>query len=165
MSGETSEYRVGIGYDIHRLVRGRDLILGGVRIPHETGLEGHSDADALCHAVIDAILGALGLGDVGKHFPDTDPAFKNADSLELLRKVRSFRASSGGWEIVNVDAVVIAESPRLSLYIPQMCENLARILECEVKRVNVKAKTNERLDALGRKEGIAAQAVVGLRIL
>jgi 2-C-methyl-D-erythritol 2,4-cyclodiphosphate synthase len=151
--------RIGQGYDIHELVADRPLIIGGVRIPHERGLRGHSDADVLLHAVTDALFGAAALGDIGRHFPDTDPAFAGADSRVLLREARA-RVRAAGYVIVNVDSTVIAQAPRLAPHIAGMAANIAADLDIEVSRVNVKAKTNEGLDSLGRKEGIAAQAAV-----
>lgn len=154
--------RVGQGFDVHPLVTGRDLILGGVKIPHPKGLAGHSDADALLHAVCDACLGAAGLGDIGKHFPDTDAQYKGIDSRELLRRVRhAIRAA--GWETINVDATVIAQAPRLAPYMPLMAQNIAADLRIETAAVNIKATTTERLGFAGREEGIAAQAVVLLQ--
>jgi 2-C-methyl-D-erythritol 2,4-cyclodiphosphate synthase len=160
MKSALPNYRVGIGYDVHRLSEGRRLVLGGVEIPSPLGLDGHSDADVLCHAVTDAILGALGRGDIGRHFPDTDSSFKDADSRDLLRRIWESEAKPSGWRIVNVDTVLIAEAPRLAPHLPRMCENLASILECDPSRVSVKATTHERIGGLGRGEGIAAQAVV-----
>ena len=152
-------FRVGQGYDVHRLVKGRKLILGGVEIPHETGLLGHSDADALLHAITDALLGAVALGDIGRHFPDTDPRFAGVDSRELLREaVRRVRAS--GWQPVNADATVIAQAPKLAAYVPAMVATIAADLGLTPEAVNVKAKTNETLGYLGRGEAIEAQAVV-----
>ena len=151
--------RIGHGYDVHRLVTGRRLIIGGVDIPHETGLLGHSDADVLLHAIADAILGAIGEGDIGKHFPDTDPAYKGADSLQLLRHVMGI-ATARGCTIGNVDATVVAQRPKLAPHIPLMRENIAKALATETGRVNVKATTTEELGFAGRKEGIAAYAVV-----
>lgn len=153
------DFRVGQGYDIHALVPGRALIIGGVTIPHERGLLGHSDADVLLHAITDALLGAAALGDIGRHFPDTDAAFQAADSRVLLREAQR-RVEQAGYAIVNLDATVIAQAPKLAAHIPAMCENLATDLGLPLDCVNVKAKTNERLGSLGRAEGIAAQAVV-----
>ena len=150
--------RVGHGFDVHALVAGRPLIIGGVRIPFELGLAGHSDADVLLHAVSDALLGAAGLGDIGEHFPDTDAAYANADSRVLLRRV--FELLADRWVIVNVDATVIAEAPRLAPYKAQMAENIAADLRIAPSQVNIKAKTTERLGFTGRGEGIAAEAVV-----
>jgi 2-C-methyl-D-erythritol 4-phosphate cytidylyltransferase/2-C-methyl-D-erythritol 2,4-cyclodiphosphate synthase len=154
--------RVGTGYDLHRLEAGRPLIIGGVDIPHETGLAGHSDADVLCHAVTDAILGAAAAGDIGQHFPDTDPKWKGANSIDLLKgAVAIVRAA--GYAVANVDAVIIAERPKLALHIPAMRANLAQAIGIDVSAVSVKGKTNERVDALGRNEAIAVHAVVLLR--
>jgi 2-C-methyl-D-erythritol 2,4-cyclodiphosphate synthase len=150
--------RVGSGYDAHRLRPGRDLILGGVRIDHPVGLDGHSDADALTHAVIDALLGAAGLGDIGRHFPATDPKYKGASSLDLLKAAARI-VKEAGYRIVNVDSTVIAEAPRLQPHLATMRDHLARALEVEPEAVSVKATSPEGLGALGRKEGIAAQAV------
>jgi 2-C-methyl-D-erythritol 4-phosphate cytidylyltransferase/2-C-methyl-D-erythritol 2,4-cyclodiphosphate synthase len=154
--------RVGTGYDLHRLEPGRPLILGGVRIPHETGLAGHSDADALTHAVTDAILGAAGAGDIGQHFSDTDPEWKGADSLDLLKRaIRLVR--TGGYEVVNVDAVVIAERPKLAPHISAIRAGLAQAIGIDIGAVSVKGKTNERVGALGRNEAIAVHAVALVR--
>lgn len=152
-------FRVGQGYDLHRLVPGRPLILGGVEIPFAYGLLGHSDADVLVHAVIDALLGAAGLGDIGRHFPDTDPAYAGANSLALLAQTAALLRAER-WEALNVDATVIAERPRLAPYIPQMREKIAGVLALSPEVVNIKAKTNEGVDAVGRGEAIAALAVV-----
>lgn len=154
----TLPFRIGHGYDVHRLVPDRDLILGGVKIPHETGLLGHSDADVLTHAVMDALLGALALGDIGKLFPDNDPTYKGADSLRLAEAVMH-EISSRGWRIVNIDATVLAQAPKLAPHIPQMRENLARALQTEVDAISVKATTEEKLGFTGEKLGIAAHAV------
>lgn len=154
-----SEMRVGIGYDIHRLVSDRPLILGGVRVEHERGLLGHSDGDAVLHAVIDAMLGAAGLGDIGELFPDTEEAYAGADSRVLTREVVQ-RARAAGWTASNVDIIVHAERPKLSAYKKAMAESVAGLLGIESARVNVKAKTNEGLGAVGRREGIACMAVV-----
>lgn len=151
--------RVGQGYDVHQLVEGRDLILGGVNIPFEKGLLGHSDADALLHAITDALLGAAGLGDIGSHFPDTAAEFKDADSRVLLRKAyQSVQAL--GWKIVNVDTTVIAQKPKLAPHIPAMRANIAADLGLPENCVNIKGKTNEKLGYLGRMEAIEAQAAV-----
>lgn len=150
--------RVGIGYDVHRLVSGRNLVLGGVEIPFEKGLLGYSDADVLVHAVCDALLGAAGLGDIGKHFPDTDERYRGIDSLVLLEKVGQMVEDSG-YHVVNIDAVVVAQKPRLAPYIPDMCQKLANTLGVETGRVNVKATTTEGLGFEGRGEGISAQAI------
>lgn len=151
--------RIGQGYDIHALVSGRKLVIGGVEIPHTHGLDGHSDADVLLHAIIDALLGAAALRDIGFHFPDTDPAFAGADSRMLLREAIR-RVEVAGYGILNIDATVIAQSPKLSPHVPSMIANIAADLNLPEKDVNVKAKTNEHLDAAGRKEAIIAQAVV-----
>jgi len=150
--------RIGNGYDVHRLVAGRKLILGGVDVPHTKGLLGHSDADVLLHALSDAILGAIGEGDIGRHFPDTDPAYKGADSIKLLRHVMAL-ADAKGFRIGNVDTTIVAQRPKLASYIPQMRLNIARALSTEEERVNVKATTTEELGFAGRGEGIAAYAV------
>jgi len=150
--------RVGIGYDLHRLEAGRPLIIGGVQIPHETGLAGHSDADVLCHAVTDAILGAAAAGDIGQHFPDTDPKWKGANSIALLEAAIAM-VRGAGYAVVNVDAVVIAERPKLLPHIPAIRANLAKAMGIDVSAISVKGKTNERVDALGRNEAIAVHAV------
>jgi len=151
--------RIGHGYDVHRLAPGRDLVLGGVHIPFEQGLEGHSDADVLAHAVMDALLGAAALGDIGQHFPDTDTAFLGASSLNLLRRVREM-VSQAGYSIGNIDATVVAQKPKLAQYIPEMRGNIARTCGVAPARVNVKATTEEGLGFTGAGEGIAAHAVV-----
>jgi len=151
--------RIGQGLDVHPFAEGRDLVLGGVRIPHAKGLHGHSDADALIHAVCDACLGAAGFGDIGRHFPDTDAAYENVDSRVLLRRVQAMLRAQG-WEVVNVDATVIAQAPRLAPYIPAMVANIAADLQVASECVNIKATTTEHLGFIGREEGIAAQAVV-----
>jgi 2-C-methyl-D-erythritol 2,4-cyclodiphosphate synthase len=151
--------RVGHGYDVHRLVEGRKLILGGVEIPYEKGLLGHSDADVLTHAVMDALLGAVALGDIGAHFPDSDPAYAGADSLRLLDYVVAL-LKERGWQIGNVDATILAQRPKLAPYIPQMRGQLAQHLEVSPEQVNVKATTEEGLGFTGSGEGIAAHAVV-----
>ncbi|EFM11517.1 2C-methyl-D-erythritol 2,4-cyclodiphosphate synthase [Paenibacillus curdlanolyticus YK9] len=154
--------RVGQGFDVHQLVEGRPCIIGGVTIPYEKGLLGHSDADVLLHVVADAVLGALGLGDIGKHFPDTDPAFKGADSVKLLEHVWAL-AKERGYKLGNVDNTIIAQKPKMLPYIPQMVEVIARVLEADdLSQVNVKATTTEQLGFTGRGEGIAAQSVVCL---
>ncbi|MCQ2521577.1 MAG: 2-C-methyl-D-erythritol 2,4-cyclodiphosphate synthase [Lachnospiraceae bacterium] len=150
--------RIGSGYDVHKLVTERDLILGGVKIPHEKGLLGHSDADVLLHAIMDALLGAAALGDIGLHFPDTDDAYKGADSMMLLKEVNALVMKEGYW-IENVDATVIAQRPKLRPYIEEMRQNIAEALSLNLNQVNVKATTEERLGFTGREEGIAAQAV------
>jgi len=151
--------RVGQGCDIHALVPGRKMILGGVDIAHGSGLLGHSDADALLHAIIDALLGAAALGDIGRHFPDTDPRYRGADSRVLLRATLALLAQ-GGWQVGNVDATIIAQQPKMAPYLPQMVANIAADLKVAVDCVNVKAKTSEKLGFLGRCEGIASEAVV-----
>lgn len=153
------DMRVGQGYDVHQLVAGRDLILGGVTIPFEKGLLGHSDADALLHAVTDALLGAAGLGDIGSHFPDTAAEFEGADSRVLLRAAYA-HVQEQGWQVVNVDTTIIAQRPKLAPFIPAMRENLAADLDLQVSAVNVKGKTNEKMGYLGRSEAMEAQAVV-----
>ena len=150
--------RIGHGYDVHKLVEGRDLILGGVKIPYEKGLLGYSDADVLLHAVSDSLLGAAALGDIGKHFPDTDPAYKGADSLELLRIVGK-KVAEAGYKVGNVDVTMIAQRPKLKDHIPAMRENIARVLNVEVGQVNVKATTEERLGFTGDGSGMACHAV------
>lgn len=150
--------RIGHGYDVHRLVEDRDLILGGVNIPYEKGLLGHSDADVLTHAVMDALLGAAALGDIGKHFPDSDPAYKGADSLVLAQHVAAL-IRQHGYSIGNVDATVIAQAPKLASHIPQMKQNLASALGCDADRINVKATTEEHLGFTGQGLGIAAHAI------
>ena len=150
--------RIGQGYDVHALAKGRKLILGGVTIPFEKGLSGHSDADVLIHAVCDALLGAAALGDIGRHFPDSDPKYKNADSRALLREVGG-KVREAGFSIANLDATIIAEAPKMALHIGAMVANLAADLEIRPDQVNVKAKTAERLGAIGRGEGIAAEAI------
>ena len=150
--------RIGHGYDVHRLVEGRDLILGGVKIEYEKGLLGHSDADVLLHAVSDALLGAAGLGDIGRHFPDTDPKYKGADSLELLRQVAG-KIAAAGYRVGNVDVTMIAQRPKLKDFIPRMEENIASALDVEPGRINVKATTEERLGFTGDGSGMAAQAI------
>ncbi|WP_019908195.1 2-C-methyl-D-erythritol 2,4-cyclodiphosphate synthase [Paenibacillus sp. HW567] len=152
---------VGQGFDVHQMVEGRPCIIGGVTIPYEKGLLGHSDADVLLHAVSDAILGALGLGDIGRHFPDTDPAFKDADSLKLLEHVWAL-ARERGYKLGNIDSTIIAQKPKMAPYIPQMTEIIAKALGAESSRVNVKATTTEQLGFTGRGEGIAAQSIVCL---
>lgn len=155
--------RIGIGYDLHRLVEGRKLILGGVDIPFEKGLLGHSDADVLLHAITDALLGAAALGDIGQHFPDTDPKYKNADSRNLLKNVVSLIAKNG-YKIENIDTVVICERPRLSPYSDKIRENIARDLGIDRAAVGFKAKTNEKLGVVGDGLAVIAQAVVLITI-
>ncbi len=151
--------RIGNGFDVHALVAGRRLVVGGVTVPFDRGLAGHSDADVLVHAICDAILGAIGAGDIGRHFPDTDPAYKDADSRMLLRRVWQ-RARVAGFMLGNVDATVVAQAPRLAPYIPQMVANIAADLDAAIDQVNVKATTTEGLGFAGRGEGIAAMATV-----
>ena len=151
-------FRIGHGYDVHRLIEGRALILGGVNIPHRVGLLGHSDADVLLHAISDSLLGALALGDIGKHFPDTEEEYKDADSLVLLACVGEMIASRG-YEIGNVDATILAQEPKLAPFIPQMRLNIARALNTELDRISVKATTEERLGFTGEEKGIAAHSV------
>ncbi len=159
--GDVRVFRVGFGYDVHRLIKGRALIIGGCHIPHQLGLLGHSDADVLTHAIIDAILGALGKGDIGKHFPDTDPAYEGADSLLLLEQVvQSVR--EGGYRVNNVDSTVVAQEPKLASHIREMKKNIAAVLGLQRERVNIKASTTEGLGPAGRLEGIEAYAVVSL---
>lgn len=151
--------RIGQGYDVHKLVEGRRLIIGGVDIPHEKGLLGHSDADVLIHAIMDALLGALGLGDIGSHFPDTKEEFKDMDSRVLLRRVNDLLKNSG-YALNNMDAVIIAQSPKMAPHIEKIKENLASDLEIDPGLINIKASTTEALGFVGRKEGIQAQAIV-----
>ena len=150
--------RIGIGYDAHRFTEGRPLILGGVDIPYEKGLEGHSDADVLAHAIADALLGALGLGDIGKHFPDTDPQYKGISSILLIEKVRDLIYYEG-WIVSNVDTVLIMQKPKIASYIDQMRKIIAGALWIDVAQVSVKATTTEKMGFEGREEGISAQAV------
>ena len=154
-------YRVGFGYDAHRLVPDRPLILGGVPIPHSTGLLGHSDADVLTHAVMDAVIGALGRGDIGRHFPDTDPAHKDADSLILLEKIMAL-SHQDGFVVNNVDATIVAQKPKLASFLSAMRERLAGKLGVAQNLINIKATTTERMGFCGREEGMAAYAVVSL---
>ena len=150
--------RIGMGYDVHRLVEGRDLIIGGVKIPYEKGLLGHSDADVLLHAIMDALLGAAALGDIGKHFPDTDPAYKGASSIKLLEHVGELLEQEAYW-IENIDATIIAQAPKMRPYIDTMRENIAKALKIDISQVNVKATTEEGLGFTGSKEGISSQAI------
>lgn len=152
-------FRIGQGYDCHALVPGRKLIIGGVTIPHRTGLLGHSDADVLLHAITDALLGAAGLGDIGRHFPDTDAQFSGADSRLLLREAYR-RVTAAGYALGNLDATIIAQAPKMAPHIGQIASNLADDLGAHPGQINIKAKTNEKLGYLGREEGIAAEAVV-----
>lgn len=157
MSG--CSFRIGEGWDVHQLVAGRKLILGGVEIPHSTGLLGHSDADVLLHAITDALLGAAALGDIGRHFPDTDPQFRGADSSVLLAEAAR-RVRAAGWQIGNVDSTVIAQAPKLAPHIPAMCRGVAAALAVAVEQVNVKAKTAEKLGPVGEGRAMEARAVV-----
>lgn len=154
-----SDFRIGHGYDVHKLVPDRKLILGGVSIPHETGLLGHSDADVLLHAVMDAVFGAMGEGDIGKHFPDTDESYKDISSMLLAEKCACVMQKSG-YSIGNIDVTVIAQRPKLAPYIEEMRKNVAKAFRTDISRVNIKATTEEGLGFTGRKEGIAAHAVV-----
>jgi 2-C-methyl-D-erythritol 2,4-cyclodiphosphate synthase len=155
--------RVGFGFDLHPLVSGRPLVLGGVTVPSEAGLDGHSDADVLAHAVGEALLGALALGDLGRHFPDTDPRWKGVSSLVLLGQVRELVQTRGG-ALINVDATVLAQAPRLSPHLAEMAKRLADVLGIPIERVSVKAKSPEGLGLVGRREGIAAMAVVSVEV-
>ena len=150
--------RIGHGYDVHRLVGGRDLVLGGVKIPYELGLDGHSDADVLVHAVMDALLGAAALGDIGRHFPDTDPAYKGADSCELLRIVGK-KIAEAGYKVGNIDVTMIAQKPKLKDHIPQMRKNIATVLGIFMTQINIKATTEEHLGFTGDGSGMACHAV------
>lgn len=152
------DIRVGEGWDVHQLVEGRKLILGGVDVPHVTGLLGHSDADVLLHAITDALLGAAGLGDIGRHFPDTDPRFRGADSATLLAEAAR-RVRDAGWQIGNVDSTVIAQAPKLAPHIPAMCARIALALDIAVEQVNVKAKTAEKLGPVGEGRAMEARAI------
>lgn len=153
--------RFGMGYDVHQLVENRKLIIGGVDIPYEKGLLGHSDADVLLHAISDALLGAAALGDIGKHFPDTDPRYKGADSLKLLEEVGSLLAEKG-YVVGNVDATIVAQKPKMLPHIPQMRENIARVLHVDIDQINVKATTEEHLGFTGSGQGISSYAVAGI---
>lgn len=153
------DIRIGHGYDVHRLTEGRRLVLGGVEIPHTVGLLGHSDADVLVHALMDAMLGALALGDIGKHFPDTSDEFKDISSLVLLERVYE-AIKERGYTLSNADMTIIAQSPKMSPYIPQMIKNICNICHCSEDRINIKATTEEKLGFTGRKEGISAHGVV-----
>ena len=161
MTGSISPYRVGFGYDTHRLVEGRPLILGGVHIPHAFGLLGHSDADVLIHAIMDAVIGALGRGDIGRYFPDSDPAYKDADSIVLLKEVIGF-ADDDGYRVGNLDATIIAEEPKLAPHVGAMKTRLASVLHISEHNINIKATTSEGMGFTGRHEGMAAYAVVSL---
>lgn len=153
--------RVGMGYDVHKLVEGRDLIVGGVKIPHTMGLLGHSDADVLLHAIMDALLGAAALGDIGKHFPDTDPAYKGISSIRLLEHVAGLLEEKG-YLVENIDATIIAQKPKMRPHIPQMEENIAKALGIDAEQINVKATTEEGLGFTGTEQGISAQAICAL---
>ena len=155
-------FRTGIGFDAHALAEGRPLVIGGVRIPHSRGLLGHSDADVLAHAVMDAILGALALGDIGEHFPDTEDEFEGADSLELLSRVQKM-IEDKGYCCENLDSIIIAEKPKLKSYIGEMRENLASVLKINIDQLSIKATTTEHMGFTGREEGIVAQAIVLLK--
>ncbi|MBQ1275508.1 MAG: 2-C-methyl-D-erythritol 2,4-cyclodiphosphate synthase [Cellulosilyticum sp.] len=150
--------RIGMGYDVHQLVEGRKLIIGGVEIPHEKGLLGHSDADVLLHAIMDALIGAIGEGDIGKHFPDTDPNYKGADSLVLLEAVAKLLQAKHAI-VQNIDATIIAQRPKMAPHIIQMRENIAKVLNIEVNQVNIKATTEEKLGFTGAEQGISSQAI------
>ena len=154
-------FRIGFGYDAHRLVEGRPLFLGAVEITHRLGLEGHSDADVLTHAIIDAVIGALGMGDIGQHFPDTDPAYKGASSLSMLKTVAGWMKRDG-YKLNNLDATIVAESPKMAAHIPAMRERVAKALETNASQINIKATTTEGLGFCGSGEGIEAFAVVSL---
>lgn len=153
--------RFGMGYDVHQLVENRKLIIGGVDIPYEKGLLGHSDADVLLHAISDALLGAAALGDIGKHFPDTDPRYKGADSLKLLEEVGNLLTEKG-YVVGNVDATIVAQKPKMLPHIPQMRENIARVLHVDIEQINVKATTEEHLGFTGSGQGISSYAVAGI---
>lgn len=155
--------RIGQGFDVHQFAEGRPLIIGGIEIPYEKGLAGHSDADVLLHSITDACLGAVGEGDIGRHFPDTDPAYKDADSAKLLQYVWQNVIKKKGYELVNADCTIMAQKPKMSPYIEKMRERIAKLLECSPGRINVKATTTEKLGFVGREEGIAALAVVLLK--
>ncbi len=155
-------FRIGEGWDTHALVTGRPLVLGGVTIPHSHGLLGHSDADALLHAITDALLGAAGLGDIGQHFPDTDARFKGADSIQLLQAAAE-RVRAAGWQINNVDSTIVAQAPKMAPYIPAMCQRIAAALGIDAQAVNVKAKTAEKMGPVGDGRAIEARAVCLLR--
>lgn len=151
-------FRIGHGYDVHKLIEGRKLILGGVDIPHTTGLLGHSDADVLVHAIMDSMLGALALGDIGKHFPDTDEKYKGADSMKLLARVTEI-CRGNGYIIGNIDATVIAQAPKLAPYIESMRKNIADVCDCDISQISVKATTEEKLGFTGEKLGVSAHSV------
>jgi len=156
--------RIGFGYDIHQWAENRDLVLGGVHIPYEKGLLGHSDADVLLHALADGILGALNLRDIGFHFPDTDPEYKGADSIELLRKVNTL-AREKGFELGNCDCTIVAENPKLNPHVPEMQKNIAHALDCQESQISIKATTSEKIGFVGREEGMKAYAVVLMQLL
>ena len=151
--------RIGLGYDIHRLVEDRKLILGGVEIPYELGLLGHSDADVLIHSIIDAILGSVALRDIGYHFPDTDEKYKNANSLELLKETKKMLLNEG-YKIINIDSNIICQKPKLSPYIEEMRKNISQVLELKINQVSIKAKTNEKMDSMGNGLSISTNAIV-----
>ena len=153
--------RIGNGYDVHQLVSGRKLILGGVNIPHSTGLDGYSDADALLHALCDALLGAVGEGDIGQHFPDTDPEWKGISSIVLLKQVTAI-CRDKGFEIANVDTIIVAQKPKLAPFFPDMKKNIAHAMAIDIERINIKATTTEKLGFVGKEEGIATYAVAVL---
>ncbi len=155
----SSEYRTGIGFDVHAFAENRKLIIGGIEIPFDKGLAGHSDADVLLHAICDALLGSLALGDIGKHFPDTDPKFKNADSTKLLTEVYKL-IEAKGYELVNVDAMILLEKPKIAPYVEKMREKIASGLNSDIDKISVKATTTERLGFTGREEGVAAMVTV-----
>ena len=150
--------RIGTGYDVHQLVSGRKLILGGVNVPHSKGLDGHSDADALLHALCDALLGAVGAGDIGRHFPDTDPEWKGISSIVLLKQVTAI-CRDKGFEIANVDTIIVAQKPKLAPFFPDMKKNIAHAMAIDIERINIKATTTEKLGFVGKEEGIATYAV------
>ena len=154
--------RIGLGYDVHKLVENRPLIIGGVNIPHEKGLFGHSDADVLVHAIMDGMLGALALGDIGKHFPDTDEKYKGADSMKLLRCVNDL-INEKGYEVNNIDSIIIAQSPKMAPHIEQMRTNIAQVLDTDIDNISVKATTEEGLGFTGTKQGISAQSICLLK--
>lgn len=154
--------RIGLGYDVHKLVEGRSLIMGGVNIPYEKGLLGHSDADVLIHAIMDAMLGALALGDIGKHFPDTDEKYKGSDSMKLLQCVNDL-INEKGYEISNIDSIIIAQSPKMAPHIENMRQNIANVLNTDIENISVKATTEEGLGFTGAKEGISAQSICLLK--
>lgn len=156
--GAEAMFRVGLGYDVHQLTEGRDLIVGGVKIEHEKGLLGHSDADVLIHAIMDALCGAAKLGDIGKLFPDTDPQYKGISSILLLKHVKG-ELDKKGWKVVNIDSIIVAQRPKMRPHIDAMEKNIAEVLDIDIDCVNVKATTEEKLGFTGREEGIAAKAV------